>query len=85
MNDFTDALFLALRAGSEDPDRSVLEDGGEREAQLRIGDQLDRLRVVEASPAVVGVHFKLDDGLRRRERYRGLVLTPALQWIPSYA
>jgi len=62
-----------------------LEDGGEREAQLRIGDQLDRLRVVEASPAVVGVHFKLDDGLRRRERYHGLVLTPALQWIPSYA
>jgi len=24
MNDFTDALFLALRAGAEDPDRSAL-------------------------------------------------------------
>lgn len=57
----------------------------QREAQLRIGEEPDRLRVVEAGPAVVGVRFDLDPALRRRERYRGLVLTPASQWLPTYA
>jgi hypothetical protein len=57
----------------------------QREAQLRLGEQTDRLRVVEAGAAVVGVRFDLDPAVRRRERYRGLVLTPASQWLPTYA
>lgn len=62
-----------------------LDPATQGEAQLRIGDEMDRLRIDATGAVVVGVRFDLDGTLRRRERYRGLVLTPQAQWLPTYA
>ena len=65
MNDFTEALFLALRAGSEDPDRSVL---GLRMKELVAeiaNNDTPKLRKAAASRELVKV----------REAYRKRLLT----------
>jgi len=65
MNDFTDALFLALRAGAEDPDRGAL---GIRMKELvaEIANKdTSRLRKVAASRELV----------KTREAYRKRLLT----------
>lgn len=52
--------------------------------RLSIGDESDQLLALQTAPATVGVRFDLPDVLRRRERYRGLVLTPDGSLYPIY-
>jgi hypothetical protein len=51
---------------------------------LTIGDESDRLIATEMGQITVGVRFDLPNNLRRRERYRGLVLSPAGLIYPVY-
>jgi len=65
MNDFTDALFLALRAGAEDPDRTALGVRmKELVAEISHADT-SKLRKAAASRELVKV----------REAYRKRLLT----------
>ena len=52
--------------------------------RLAFGDEADRLVVREVGPVVVGVRFDIPRQLRRRGRYRGLVMIPDGRLLPVY-
>jgi len=54
------------------------------EVRLSIGDESDRLSATEMGQTMVGVRFDIPRNLRRRERYRGLVLVPDGRLFPVY-
>jgi hypothetical protein len=56
-----------------------------QEAQLCIGDESDRIRTEAMGLVSTGVRFELSKGLRRRERYRGLVMLANAECLPVYA
>jgi hypothetical protein len=56
-----------------------------QEAQLCIGDESDRIRTEAMGLVSTGVRFELSKALRRRERYRGLVMLANAESLPVYA
>lgn len=56
-----------------------------QEAQLCIGDESDRIRTEAMGLVSTGVRFELSKALRRRERYRGLVMLANAETLPVYA
>jgi hypothetical protein len=66
--------------------REHARDQSERrlDVRLSIGDESDRLSATEIGPIVVGLRFDMPRNLRRRERYRGLVLAPDGRLFPVY-
>lgn len=56
-----------------------------QEAQLCIGNESDRMRVEALGLVSTGVRFDLPRSLRRRERYRGLVMLANADCLPVYA
>ena len=56
-----------------------------QEAQLCIGDESDRIRTEAMGLVSTGVRFELSKALRRRERYRGLVMLASSDCLPIYA
>jgi hypothetical protein len=56
-----------------------------QEAQLCIGDESDRIRTEAMGLVCTGVRFELSKALRRRERYRGLVMLANAECLPVYA
>lgn len=52
--------------------------------RLCIGDEADRMISTEMGQVSVGVRFEIPQHLRRRERYRGIVLTPDGLHFPVY-
>jgi len=56
-----------------------------QEAQLFIGNESDRLRIEALGLVSTGVRFELARALRRRERYRGLVMLANAECLPIHA
>lgn len=56
-----------------------------QEAQLCIGNESDKIRVEALGLVSTGVRFDLPRPLRRRERYRGLVMLANADCLPVYA
>ena len=54
------------------------------DVRLSIGDESDRISATEMGQTMVGVRFDIPRNLRRRERYRGLVLVPDGRLFPVY-
>jgi hypothetical protein len=56
-----------------------------QEAQLCIGSEPDKIRIQALGLVSTGVRFELGMSLRRRERYRGLVMIASGDCLPVYA
>jgi hypothetical protein len=56
-----------------------------QEAQLCLGNEADKLRIDALGLVSTGVRFELARALRRRERYRGVVMLATSDCLPIYA
>ena len=56
-----------------------------QEAQLCLGNEADKLRIDALGLVSTGVRFELARVLRRRERYRGVVMLATSDCLPIYA
>jgi hypothetical protein len=52
--------------------------------KLLIGDELDSLNAVAIGKDEVGVFYPMPSGIRKQDRFRGLVLTASSSYLPVY-